>query len=147
MSSKPDDDLAAGALARGAGCRRGAARRGGGVVATAIATVVRGGAHALAAAQHLHLIDADFGAVTVLARLRVLPFAGADAAFDVNLAAFAQVLARDLGQTTVEDQPVPLGVLAWLAALLVLPLVSGGDAVRVAWPRPDRPGAQSVDTS
>ena len=79
----------------------------------------------LFAAQHLHLIDADFGAVAVLPVL-IRPFAGADAAFHINLRAFAQVLPGNFGQAAVEHQAVPFGVLFGLASLLVAPFVGRG---------------------
>jgi type II secretory pathway predicted ATPase ExeA len=83
-------------------------------------------AHALAAAQHLHLVGADFGAVLLYAGL-VGPFARAQAAFDIHLRALAQVLAHDFSQAAVEHHAVPFGGFAHFAALLVLPLVGGGD--------------------
>jgi hypothetical protein len=90
------------------------------------AVVARRTAHALAAAEHLHLVDADVGGVLLDAVL-VGVFAGADRALDVDLRALAQVLRGNLGQPAVEHQAVPFGRLAHLAALLVLPLVGGGD--------------------
>ena len=78
------------------------------------------------AAKHLHAVAADLGGVAVLAFL-VLPLAGADRAFDVDLAALLQVLAADLGLTGEEADPMPLGGLL-LVAVLVFPDVAGGQA-------------------
>ena len=50
---------------------------------------------------------------------------GADAAFHVNLRAFAQVLSGNFGQPVIEHQAVPLGVLAHFAALAVFPAFGG----------------------
>src|SRR5450830_989818 len=68
----------------------------------AIVLAARGAALALAAAEHLHLVGADFGGVFFDAVL-VGPLARAQAAFDVDLRALAQVLAGDFGQAAVED--------------------------------------------
>src|SRR5688500_5007209 len=84
-------------------------------------------AAALATSEHLHRVRADLGAVAVLALL-VLPLAGAQAAFDVDLRAFLQVFARDLRQTPEEGDAMPLGRLLHLTARLVLPLVGSLDA-------------------
>ena len=83
-------------------------------------------AHAFALAQHLHLIYAHFGCVAVLPTLLVGPLAGANAALNVNLRAFAQILPCNFGQTASKHQSVPLGMLAHIASLLVFPLVCGG---------------------
>ena len=92
-----------------------------------VAVVISAGAtHAFAATQHLHLIYANLGAVAVLPALLVGPFAGADAAFHINLRAFAQVLPGNFGQAAVEHQAVPFGVLFGLASLLVAPFVGRG---------------------
>ena len=64
----------------------------------------------LATAEHLHFVGADLGGVLVLAVL-VLPFARAQAAFDIDLADIAQILAGDLGELSVEAEAVPLGRL------------------------------------
>src|SRR5262245_46007933 len=85
-------------------------------------------AAALAPSQHLHGVAADFGAVAVLAGLLVLPLARAQAALDVHLRAFLEVLAGDFRQAAEEGNAVPLGLLLHLAARLVLPAVGGGDA-------------------
>src|SRR5450830_670697 len=83
-------------------------------------------AHALAAAQHLHLVGADFGAVFFDAGL-VGPLAGAQRAFHIDLRTLAQVLACDFSQTAVEHHTVPLGGFLHFARLLVFPAVGGGD--------------------
>src|SRR5262245_26646529 len=70
----------------------------------------------------------DLGGVAVLAVL-VLPFAGLQRAFEVNLRAFLEVLLDDLAEPLVEDHhPVPLGLLAPLPGRLVAPGLAGGDA-------------------
>src|SRR6478735_382145 len=72
--------------------------------------------------------DRDLGRVAVVAR-RVLPLAGAQAAFDVDLAALAQILLGDADQPVgLEHDRVPLGALLALAGVLVLPVLGGGDA-------------------
>src|SRR5438132_12091305 len=88
---------------------------------------LRGGAaaHALARAEHLHLVGDDLRHVLVLPVL-VLPLARLQAALDVDLAALLQVLAGDLGELAEERDAVPLRLLLRLA-VLVLPLLSGRD--------------------
>src|SRR5215831_5946397 len=83
-------------------------------------------AHPGAAAEHLHALGDDLGRVTLLAFL-VLPLARAQRAFDVDLRALLQVLARDLGEPVEEHHAVPLCALLLLPARLVLPLVGGCD--------------------
>ena len=61
-----------------------------------VAPMSSGRALASAAAEHLHVPRDDLGGVALLSLL-VLPLAGADAPFDVDLAALGEVLARDLG--------------------------------------------------
>src|SRR5215207_2148661 len=78
------------------------------------------------AAQHLHLVGVDLGRVTI-ATFLVLPFARAQPAFDVHLRTLAQVFGRDFGQPIVHDDVVPLGLLALLARLFVLPAFGRGD--------------------
>src|SRR4051794_41966038 len=56
------------------------------------------------------------------------PLAGLQRALEVDRAALAQVALGDLGQVLVEDHhPMPLGPLAWLARLAVLPALAGRD--------------------
>src|SRR5690606_26277792 len=93
----------------------------------AAATTVAAFAAAIAAAQHLHLVGDDFGAVAVGAGVFVLPLAGLQAAFDVHRAALLQVFAGDLGQAVVHDHAVPFGFFTALAAGLVFPLRGGGN--------------------
>ncbi|KAF5291101.1 hypothetical protein FQR65_LT20497 [Abscondita terminalis] len=59
----------------------------------------------LAAAQHLHGVGADFSGVAFLARGLVGPLAGAQAAFDIDLAALAQYWPRSR-QAAIEDTAV-----------------------------------------
>src|SRR5690606_23950964 len=63
---------------------------------------------------------------TLLAVL--LPAAGGQAAFDVDLGALAQILAGDLGEAAEADHVVPLRAFLLLAALAVAPVLAGGDA-------------------
>src|SRR5574340_291253 len=72
-------------------------------------------------AQHLHLIGAHLGAVTVVAVL-VRPFARAESPGDENLAALLEILPADLGQLAECGNRHPLG------AFLVLGLPTHGDA-------------------
>lgn len=146
MSSKPDDDLAGGLARSRRRSARSGCRRTRGVTAAAtttaiaalrittaatlrVAAVVLGAARwaalALTAAEHLHLVGADFGGVLFDAVL-VGPLARAQASFDIHLRALAQVLAGDFGQAAVEDDAVPLGGFAHFAALLVFPAIGGG---------------------
>src|SRR5258708_25150169 len=67
-------------------------------------------AHALARAQHLHLVGDDLRHVLVLALL-VLPLARLHASLDVDLRALLQVLAGDLGELAEERHAVPLRLL------------------------------------
>src|SRR6185312_1139536 len=91
-------------------CRRGRTR--------IAARVIRAGAaHALAAAQHLHLVSADFGAV-FLDPVLVGPFARAQTALDIHLRTLAQVLLDDFGEPAVEDHAMPFGGFLHLAGLL-----------------------------
>src|SRR4029079_11672695 len=76
----------------------------------------------------LHGVARDRGGIGVLAGFLVLPLARAQAAFDVDLGALLEVLARDLREPSEKGDAMPLGRLLHLAAGLVLPLVGGGDA-------------------
>ena len=67
-----------------------------------------------------------FRRVALLAIL-VGPFAGTDAALDINLRAFFQILTTDLGQLAEEGNAVPLGQFLLLAGRLVLPVFTGRD--------------------
>jgi len=78
-------------------------------------------------AQHLHVVADDLGRVTRDTRL-VLPLASAQAALNVDLRAFLQVLGGDFAQPAEENHPVPLRALLLLAALLVAPAFAGGNA-------------------
>src|SRR5574337_1044915 len=80
-----------------------------------------------AAAEHRHVGGDDLGGVALDVVL-VGPLARLQPPFDVDRAAFLQVLARDLGQPVVEDDPVPFGFLDPLARFLALPAARGGDA-------------------
>lgn len=95
-----------------------------GVVAAAIAA--EAAFAAAAAVQHLDVVGDDFGGVALLAAL-VGPFAGLQAAFDVEFAAFARVLANDFGGAAVGDDAVPFGFFAFFAGVFVVPGLTGGD--------------------
>ena len=70
----------------------------------------------------------DLGGVAVIA-VAVLPFAGLELAFEIDLGALAQILLGDLAQALVEDRDiVPFGLFAPLAGVLVAPAFAGGDA-------------------
>src|SRR5690606_9920551 len=91
------------------------------------------GAHrpvpALAAtAEHLHLVGDDLGDVALLAVLAG-ELVVADRAFDVDLAALAQVLAGDLAELAEQLDAVPFGALLGVA-VTVLAHAGGGQAER-----------------
>src|SRR6516164_11475938 len=68
----------------------------------------------------------DLGTVAVCARL-VLPFAGAELAFEVNLRTFLKVFFCDLAEAFAEDNDaVPFGAFDAVAAL-VFPALAGGN--------------------
>ncbi len=96
-----------------------------------------GATTACAAAEHLHLIADDLGGKALVA-LFVLPLTRAQAAFDVDLRAFAQVLAGDLRQLSEQGDAVPLRTLLVLAGRAVLPVLGRW---RCAGWRPSRPTA------
>jgi len=113
-------------VVKGCGALGGAAEivvagRGTVIIAAAIAAAVTTAAHAAATAATaataiapadqrqftLERADNDFSRVAIGAAL-VLPFAGGDRAFDVNFAALAQLLLRDLADVFVaNDNVVP----------------------------------------
>src|SRR5690606_21638110 len=78
-------------------------------------------------AEHLHLARDDLGGVAILAVL-VLPLASAQRSLDVDLRAFAQVLARDLAELVEQHDRVPLGALLLIASLAILPLLARREA-------------------
>ncbi len=81
----------------------------------ALAATVKHGQRRVEALQH------DFRRVAVVAGL-VLPFAGLQRAFDIELGALLDILLDDLAQALVEDDDgVPLGLLAALTAVAVAP--------------------------
>src|SRR5262245_39339089 len=63
---------------------------------------------ALTPAEHPHFARNDLRRVALLAFL-VLPLAGLQAALDVDLAAFLEILARDLRQAAEESHAMPFG--------------------------------------
>src|SRR5690606_1890506 len=114
-------------VAEAAACGRLLRRCARGTAATA--AEVAGGriAHALTAAEQLHVLRDDLGRVTILAGFLVLPFTGADAALDIDRRTFLQILTGDFRQATEEGYAVPLRRLLHFAALPVLPAVRRGD--------------------
>src|SRR5882724_4155169 len=111
------------------GARSGARSRprSGPTRATAGAHSASATTSATAAAQHLHVVAHDLGGVA-LGALLVLPLASAQAALNIDLRAFLQVLGSDLAQPAKKNHAMPLGALLLLAALLVLPALAGRDA-------------------
>ncbi len=101
--------------------------------ATLLATHVL--AHTLTAlrttTQHLHhaseAVDQHFSGVALLAAL-ILPFAGLQFAFHIDLGALLQVLASHFGQLAHEDDAVPFGTLFLLTGLLVAPGFGGSQS-------------------
>src|SRR5262249_50767670 len=81
---------------------------------------VEHGEFAAKALQH------DFGRVFLLTRL-VGPFARLQLALDIDLGALVQVFLGHVHNALIEDDdPVPLGLLATLAGVLVAPAFGGG---------------------
>src|SRR5208337_5399842 len=76
-----------------------------------------------ASAEQNQIIHQDLGPVFLLAAFLVVPGTGAQAAFDVDLAAFFQVLAHNFRGALKCDQIVPLGVVLPLAVLVLVTLV------------------------
>src|SRR2546425_1190353 len=100
----------------GRGAGRSSSLRGGGTTrATAFAC----------AAQHDHVSRANLRGLAFVAFL-VVPFTRLKAAFDVDQAAFCQVLVADLGQTIPRHDAVPLGAFLALAGSFIVPYVIGG---------------------
>src|SRR3546814_3843455 len=59
----------------------------------------------------------------------VLPFAGLELAFDIDLAALAQIAFGHIGKTFAEDRDrMPFGLFLALAGVAVLPRFGRGDA-------------------
>src|SRR5882724_4327612 len=113
---------AATAAAGGAALRRAFMGRFGVAAGfTAGAAGVEHGEFAAEALQH------DLGGVFLLAGL-VGPFARLQLALDIDLGALVQVLLRHVHDALVEDDdPMPLGLLAALAGILVAPAFGGGE--------------------
>src|SRR5581483_5129408 len=101
------------------------ARRGAtGAVAAASAGKLIAGRLTPAAQQH-HVIDDDLGAVLLLTGFLVVPGIGAQPAFDIDLAAFLQVLAGDLSGALPGGDVVPLSAVLPVAVLVFEPLIGG----------------------
>src|SRR5690606_23916792 len=107
-----------------------------GVAPVRTATIPAARATAAAAArwavQHgqrsAHASDHHFGGVTVIA-VAVLPFAGAQIAFDIDFAALFQKAFHHADQAvTIDDDAVPFGALLALARHAVFPLFRRGNA-------------------
>jgi len=99
-------------------------------ILTAIATLRLAALIRLTATQHLHdtreAIDQHFGGIAFLTAL-ILPLAGLQFAFNVDLRALLQVFASDLGELAHEHHAVPLDSLFLLAGLLIAPAFTGGE--------------------
>ena len=74
--------------------------------------------------QHLHFIAYNFRRISILTFF-ILPFSSAQAAFQIDLGALAQIFTRNFRQAIKKYYPVPLGSLLRLAGLLVLPCFGG----------------------
>src|SRR6202034_3444937 len=92
---------------------------------TAGTAVVSTTAAFTASAEQDQVTRHHFGHIFLLAAGLVVPRSGLQAAFDVNLAALLQILARNLGQALPEHHIVPLGAVLPLAALVLEALVGG----------------------
>ena len=77
-------------------------------------------------AQHFHFVG-DNVVCGTLDTVFALIFSALDAALQINLAAFAQVLAGDFGQTAVHSDVVPFGAL-YALTVAVVPSFTGGNA-------------------
>src|SRR5208282_140170 len=76
------------------------------------------------------VIADDVGHVFLLAGLLVVPGVGSNAAFDVYLAAFLEILSGDLRQPLPEHDVVPLGAILPLAVFVLVALVGGQGKLR-----------------
>src|SRR3546814_1261096 len=74
------------------------------------------------AVEHHKLVAHDLGCVAVVA-VAVLPLTGCQAPRDVDLAALAQILLRNINKASAQDDGDPFGALLALARLLVFPLL------------------------
>lgn len=91
------------------------------------AVVVRcAAAVVVAAAEHFHFVGDDVVCGTFDA-VFALVFTALDAAFQIHLAAFFQVLSGDFGEAAVHGDVVPLGTL-YALTVAVVPCFAGGDA-------------------
>ena len=77
------------------------------------------------AAQENQITGHDFGHVFLLAGGLVVPGAGLQASFDVDLAALLQIFAGDLRQALPEHDVVPLGAVLPFAGFVFEALVGG----------------------
>src|SRR5262249_25155958 len=71
-------------------------------------------------------LQRDLSRNPLLSRLR-LPLTRLQRAFDVDLAAFAQMLLGDEGEIVEDDDAVPLGLRTALAGAFIAPRFGGGD--------------------
>ena len=91
------------------------------------AVVVRcAAAVVVAAAEHFHFIG-DNVVCGAFDAVFALVFTALDAAFQIYLAAFFQILSGDFGETAVHGDVVPLGAF-YALAVAVVPGFAGGDA-------------------
>ena len=74
--------------------------------------------------QHLQCVCTNFRAVFFLSVL-VRPFAGGQLAFDIDLAALAQIFGGNLSQAIAEHDAMPFGLFFALASDFIFPLFAG----------------------
>ena len=102
------------------------------IVGAAETTIAATGAFTLAAPIKqgqvgIEALQHHFGGIFVLAGL-VLPFAGLQLAFDIDLAALFQIALSHAGEAFREDHhAVPLGLFTLFTAIAVLPALGSGD--------------------
>ena len=120
--------LGGGFASRCAGSRTGRrCRTASRCATTVIIATTTGGAHAFAAAEQLHFGGNDVDRVFLNTGL-VGVFAVFQAAFDVNGAAFFDILAGNFSQAVIEGDAVPLSVFNRFARRAVFAAAGGGDA-------------------
>ncbi len=95
------------------------------VVAASPAACSCASGHAVAfAAEHAEIIDYNFGGVFFLTFF-VLPLAGLKPAVNENQRPFFQVLLRDFGLLTPDDNLVPFGLFLALTTLIFVTGIGG----------------------
>src|SRR3989338_5578818 len=79
--------------------------------------------------QHNHIVGDNLGAVILFAIL-AFPGTGLEPAFEVNLGAFFQILADNVGELAPGDDVMEFRLLFFLAVIFVGPVEAGGDGKR-----------------